>query len=371
MVKYESRILTTEEEVEWNRLLENSNEPDIYFTPEYLKIFEQHYTPEVDTEFYGKGYLFFYGNEEEYVLYPYIRRNLKGLEFLRDEEIREEYYDITSPWGYAGITGKFDKKNKDFLKGFLEESKRIFLEKNIVTEFMRFHPVIANQTWLQELVQIDQRTKTVYIDLRKDLEHILAEMNKKTRNQIRKAQKNKIEVEFSSSKKDLKLFSEYFLDTMTRTSAPLTHLFPYEYFKNTMDFLGENAALMIAKYEGEIIAASLIMEKYNFLHYHFAATDKNYYKLNSNNLLLYEMIKYGKDKGYEFLHMGGSISSRVEDPVLHFKEGFSKDFGYFCTSNRVLNEQLYEELNAIKKKYDCEQKKEVKDTRFFPFYRAH
>ena len=179
---------------------------------------------------------------------------------------------------------------------------------------------------------------------------------------MRKAEKNEIEIKYSTSEKDLKKFSELYLKTMDRAKSSKKYLFPYKYHKETFDNLKNNITLFTANYKGKIIASSTFMHKYGFLHYHFSGTDKNYLHLAPNQLLLWKVALWGKEKGFKTFHLGGGLSNDPKDKLFHFKSGFSQNTSRFYTSEKIYDSILYQKLNKIKKQ-------NKKNLNYFPNYR--
>jgi len=108
------------------------------------------------------------------------------------------------------------------------------------------------------------------------------------------------------------------------------------------------------------------MHKYGFLHYHFSGSDKDYLHLAPNQLLLWEVAKWGKEQGFQTFHLGGGLSNDQKDKLFHFKAGFSKGRTRFHTANLTHSEELYEKLCQLRK---SQSEPEINQD-FFPFYRT-
>ncbi len=358
---YETRILSAKDSKEWTELLENLGKKDIYFTPEYAKIYEESYGKEIDAAFCGRANLFFYGNETRYILYPFIKRELSALDAFKGEK---NLRDIVSPYGYNGPIGNLE--NRELVGKFLEEFNNFCKKENIISEFTRFHPLIRNY---ESFEQVEKRNNTVYIDLGKSAETLLAEMDRKTRNLLRKAEKNNVQIEISEKKKDIGAFSELYLKTMAKAKASPIYMLPLKFFENTVESLGKKIALFVARHNEEIISAALIMHKYDYVHYHFSGSDPEKLNLSSNNLLIYKVALWGKENNYKYFHLGGGLGASETDPLYHFKAGFSKDRATFCTRNIIHNEKVYNELREKKEAFNRTQGVESKKG-YFPAYRA-
>lgn len=366
MKHYEMKVLSTKQENAWTSLLEHVKTPDIYYTPEYLKIYENSYSEDINEAFCGESLLFFFGNDQENIIYPFIKRKINTLPFMKKDE--EEIFDILSPYGYSGpiVTCSDKDAEKNLIKQYLDAFDNFCKKNNIVTEFIRFHPLLKNHELFKEFIPIDIRNRTAYIDLTKNKETLFKELDKKTRNLVRKAEKNGISIEQTTRRDDLEMFTNLYLNTMEKNLAQKKYMFPFKFFENTMEFLKENITLFIAKYQEKIIAASLFMHKYEFIHYHFSGSDKDYKHLAPNNLLLWEVIQWGKKSNYTKFHLGGG--SGKDDTLFRFKAGFSSEQSSFCTANIIHNYKTYKRLCELK---DSVRKtnNDERQTAFFPYYR--
>lgn len=119
-------IVTLDEKEKWNEIVRGFENYDVFYLAEYAQAFKLH----------GDGIpiLFYYNDGKTKAINVIMKRDIAELEYFKDIIKRNEYYDVTSPYGYGGfiIEGKSYKKvNKEYTK----YCKR----NNIVCEFVRFH----------------------------------------------------------------------------------------------------------------------------------------------------------------------------------------------------------------------------------------
>jgi perosamine synthetase len=381
---YKQRILTLKDRKEWSRLVDATNEPDVYFTPEYASIYEEDYGKDANESFCGESLLFFFGNDDEYILYPFVRRSINDLPFLKEsgksEEKSKEAYDIISHYGYSGPIIKIkESKNEDdkkrLVKGFMESFREYCRKKSIITEFVRFHPLLKNDELFREFVSLDARNETVFVDLTKDIGTLSAELNKKTRNSIKKAEKNNVKIEISSKKDYIKTFTKIYNNTMERNKASSKYFLPNKFFDKTASELRDNLLLFVAKKDNKIISGALFMQKYGLMHYHFSGTDNDYSSLAPNDLILWKAIQWGKEHNCRKLHLGGGVSN--DDSLFKFKAGFSKDRSRFYSASIIHDKGRYDELCKLKDSYETrirmksgeQMTKDDLKSGFFPNYR--
>ena len=364
------KILSTKDYAEWIEIL-TKVEHDIYFIPEYARIYELNYGSKIDEAFFGKSFLFCYKENNNFVILPFTLREINTLLFLSESlsaDKEQRYYDLISPYGYNGPAIKCDNHSEvnQLVNNFLSEFNQYCLANNIVTSFIRFHPLLNNQQYFLTQLNTTERNKTVYVDLTKTQDQLFNELNKKTRNLIRKAKKNGVSISISTDEQDLKQFTKLYLETMHRNKAQEKYFFPYGYYKNTFKFLSSHAVLFIAKHQGKIISASVFLGYNQFFHYH-SGSDFNSLSLAPNNLLIWEAILWSKKNGYKWLHLGGGL--RENDSLFHFKSGFSSCFNKFYTANIIHNLYNYEMLNSLKAEFEAKRGKKRTFSDFFPKYR--
>ena len=122
--------------------------------------------------------------------------------------------------------------------------------------------------------------------------------------------------------------------------------------------LKNNIKIVLARYEGKIIAGSIFLFKGGIVHYWLSATDIEYRKLYPTNLLLLKSILLFKDNGQKtFFLMGGT-----DEKLRKFKESFSNTSVKFHTLSRIHDNEKYSRL--VK-----HANQDNKTSDFFPEYR--
>lgn len=373
MEVFSKRILTTtgQDFEKWRYLVNKNPQADIYFMPEYAKIFEAT-KEEIREAFGGEAQLFFYGDEQNYVIYPFFKRSIGELsfsQFLPTES--KNWYDIVSPYGYSGTLAHITQSEKEtpLWESFFSEFHQHCVQNNIVAEFARLHPYIKNHLPLREFVgqNIRKNAEVVYIDLQQDEFLMRKNMTKGNKSSVSKARRSGVGISRSKSKDDIAAFYQLYTHTMERSEAKRAYFFSREFFDNTLQLLGDNVELFSAQYKGRVAAASLFLCKGNMVHYYLSGSDADFLSVCPNNLLLYEVILWAKEQGYKVFNLGGGYQSN--DSLFHFKSSFSKTTADFCTYSRVHNEEIYKLLCQTRDKYDRLNGKELVNSDYFPQYR--
>lgn len=330
------------------------NYKDVYFIKEYGEIFEKNNE--------GKLESFYFKSNNGSILYRYLKREIP----IKIEE--KIYYDTVTPYGYGGpiLLEINDIKNIDKLvKEFNTELEKKFKLENIISSFLRFHPLLKNDLSFKSIFEIEYNRDTIAMSLESE-KIIWDAIHSKCKNMIRKAEKNNIQIIIKEKidYKEIKEFYNLYKNTMMKNNAADYYLFSEKFFINTFELLRGNVKLANAVYENKIIASAIILEYGEYMHYHFSGSDSDYKKLAATNLLLYKVALYGCKKGLKYFHLGGGYLGN-DDSLFKFKESFNKNEKYkFYIGKKIYNQEIYNELVNKRK----ESLKGL-NYNFFPLYR--
>jgi len=346
-----TEVLCLKEAKLWSELLEKCRQCDIHFTSEYMKIFEK----QMD----GKAMAFVQKLGKNFMLYPFFLRRINDLPFFDSaNEMQEEYFDIVSPWYFGGpvfSTGDDVENEKLFLQ-FIKNFEIYCKQKNIVSEFTRFHPILKNHEPFLKHGEVKEEYDVAYVNLQQSKEEIWKNFKKSNRNAITKAKKNNVEV-FHGGKELVDDFYRLYIKTMDRQKAGKFYYFPKDFFLSLFDAFEKNSVIFVAKHGEKTIAASLILFKCGIVHYWLSGSDSDFMHLCPNNIMLYEAILWFKKNGNKiFLLMGGSNPS-----LRQFKFSFTNTLAKFYTYRKIHNQKIYDML--------CKKSK-TSEKDYFPAYRA-
>ena len=341
------RIFSIEERNEWDEIVRSFAEYDVYYLSGYVRAFEIHGD--------GEPQMFYYEDNGLRGMYVYMKR----------KTAIDGVYDSITPYGYGGflLEGNQSEENlKERWAAYVQKMK----ELNIVDNFVRYHPVLANAVPMKVCSDVIDLGKTVAMDLTSE-EVIWTNIHSKNRNMIRKAEKNGIEIKHGQG---LELFDEFikiYNATMDKDNAEEYYYFKPEFYHSIHEDLKNNYEMFWAEYEGKIIAMSIMIFANGRLNYHLSGSDIEYRNLAPSNLLLYKAALWGCEKGMKTFHLGGGVGSG-EDNLYKFKIAFNRFSDYqFSIAKHIFNKVKYDELVALRASKDAEFDKESK---FFPLYRS-
>ena len=135
--------------------------------------------------------------------------------------------------------------------------------------------------------------------------------------------------------------------------------------------LGENIHLGIVEVDNEIACASLFFECYGIVQAHLGGTKTKYLHQSPFNFLLHYVRLWAKERGNEFLHIGGGVGGSTTDSLYTFKSGFSRQKHDFLTLKLITNEEKYYHLVNLRAKVLNTQAEALLSSDFFPVYRSY
>ncbi|HSX48421.1 MAG TPA: peptidoglycan bridge formation glycyltransferase FemA/FemB family protein [Candidatus Nanoarchaeia archaeon] len=173
-------------------------------------------------------------------------------------------------------------------------------------------------------------SKTYTINLNKSADELMAAMRSKTRQYIRQAERNDVEIELVTSQGDLSDFWRVYRDTAQRAGFGLHAL---DYYRKLHEFYGQNSHLYYAKVDGKVEAflwvingAGVALELYGGVTHIGGETKANY-------LLKWEAIRRAQQDGQKLYDFSG----RLNEGVSQFKAGFGPDeTNYVGSYDKVL-----------------------------------
>lgn len=273
---------------------------------------------------------------------------------------RGRYRDLTSPYGYGGWLVEGDGTD-----GLFATYERWCRRSGVVSEFVRFHPMVANQAACGGFYDVVPMGQVVHMDLSSPAD-IWSNMTGKNRNMVRKARKAGVRVYNGRFPEAYRAFKAIYDSTMERDGADPYYYFGEGFYASVLEDLPCNAQVFWAEIEGKTIAASIMLACNGMMDYHLSGSLREYSSLAATNLILYEAALWGCENGCRTLYLGGGVGSG-EDSLFRFKRSFYKgDLKRFLIGRRVFLQEEYDELVEARER--CGEP--IPDGGFFPRYRA-
>lgn len=332
----------------WDDIVKSFKDYDVYYLSGYVKSFHIHGD--------GDPLLFYYEGKDCRGINVVMKRDIALDIHFKGTLEPNQFFDFSTPYGYGGwlIEGRQTKR-------LFEEYEKWCIEHKIVSEFVRFHPILKNHVYSEKSYEVVPLGETVAIDTT-DKEKIWANFNPKNRNVIRKAINSGVEIKQGFSEELFDKFISIYNGTMDKDNASQYYYFEKEFYESIRNDLKDNATIFYAELDGIVIAISIMIFANGKLSYHLSGSLKEYQGLAPSNLMLWKASEWGNEKSLKSFHLGGGVGSS-EDSLLRFKKAFYR--GELCRyyiGKKVFDSGLYQKLVNLRV---LDQK-----TSFFPVYRG-
>jgi len=335
-------VIKIDENNKWDKIVRSFKDCDVYYLSGYVKAFYLHGD--------GEPLLFYFDNGKTRAINVSMRR-----------KINNKYFDLSTPYGYGGFL--IEGTDWQELRG---EYIKWCGENNIVSEFVRFHPLLNNaknqiNINIYETVLLGN---TVYIDV-SDKDKIWNNFSTRNRNIIKNLLKNSdLKIYHGMDESLLNEFINLYNSTMDKNNADNYYYFKIDFYKSILRDLKDNALFFYVKYFDEIIAMAIILFYNNKMHYHLSGTKKQYQNLSPLKLILCEAAFWGSENNYKEFHLGGGRGVK-NDSLYQFKKLFNKNEDKeFYIGKAVYDEYIYNNLTEIRKSAG-----NFTDSNYFPSYR--
>lgn len=187
---------------------------------------------------------------------------------------------------------------------------------------------------------------TFQLDLTQPEEKLYANLKQKTRYNINVAYKKGVTIVEDSSEQGIETYLEILAETTKRQGF---YAHGPEYFREMWKTIGQSGMIRIfqAVYEETVISSWIMFVFDDVLYYPYGASRDLHRNVMANNLMMWEMIRFGKSIGCHMLDMWGALGPDADPKSSwygfhHFKEGYSGDLIEFLgTFDIVLDPQLY------------------------------
>lgn len=343
-------VYTLNDFEQWDKTVRSFKEYDVYWLNGYVKAFQIHGD--------GEPLLFYYDDGETRGINVAMIRDIAKDERFKGKIPENVYFDISTPYGYGGwiIEGENTEKLFEAYGDWIKH-------KGIISEFVRFHPLLKNSEKCTDFYEVIRLGKVVHMNL-DDPKLIWDNIISKNRNMIRKAIKNDVKVYNGRFPEIYEQFRLIYNETMKKDNADKYYYFKPEFYDSLLNDLPDNAQVFWAEKDGKVIAASIMLHANGHMFYHLSGSIREYGTYAPTNLILYRAAMWGYANGCKILYLGGGLGSGV-DSLFKFKKAFYKgdDLHHFYVGRKIHDPSAYEKLRQIRG--DA-----IENTKFFPAYRG-
>jgi FemAB-related protein (PEP-CTERM system-associated) len=153
----------------------------------------------------------------------------------------------------------------------------------------------------------------------------------KLRNQVRKASKSGLTAGWSN-KEGLSDFYKIFAANMRDLGSPVHS---YDFFGAILDEFDDSAKIMLVRKDEDVIGGAVCLSFKDSMIVPWASSLREYFSLCPNNLLYWEMIRWGCKNGYQRFDFG---RSSPDSGTYHFKKQWGakeEPLHWQCISRKI------------------------------------
>ncbi len=316
-------------------------------------------------------------------------RKKTGIKVIRENDLQLTIHKIPfSPWA-IGYVPKGPMPTQEMLVKLQEIGKKekcifIQLEPNVqkftseeppsVTSEVADSPgeALANRGWTPRR-RMDLNLKpaahplftnyTFILDLTKSEEELLKAMHPKTRYNIKVAQKHGVKIVEDNSNATFEVYLKLTQET-TKRQGFYSHTenyhrlqwntIPHKIINLKSSIINQlSSHLFLARYDEEILAAWIVFAYGDTMYYPYGASSNKHKEVMASNLMMWEVIRFGKKLRLKNLDMWGALGRNPSknDPWYgfhRFKEGYGGKLTEFVGSyDLVINPFIYEAYKIL------------------------
>lgn len=249
---------------------------------------------------------------------PYLR---KGLVWINRAPVWQRWHE-----GEGGERERSVGGNEGLLFEMMNELKRYWVSERGM--YLRIAPPVPDTPETLESIRNvgfryrpDSSWVSARVDLRQSLDTLRADLEKKWRNCLKKAEGFGLSCFIgSTSEETARLCEDYeaFLKTKTYPTTVTS-----DFLRCLQGLLPEDRKLWVLQVRsGTEHLGSILVAPYNStLEYLVGAVSERGKALNAGQYLLWNAILEGKSRGFHFFDLGGMHPERTPSGIFHFKQG--------------------------------------------------
>lgn len=188
------------------------------------------------------------------------------------------------------------------------------------------------------------------IDLTKGLEKIWNDIHNTRRRQVKRGFRRGITVEIGKEVKDLRPYYDILKNTYTNAGLPLQDFSFFENIYNNLTASG-NIIFFSAFDKEKLIGHRIILSYKNTLYDWFAGDLPEARDKYTNDVLVWEVLKWGSENGFKRFDFGGAGEPGKEYGVRDFKKKFGGDLVAFGNYFKIHQPVKYVLLQNLLKVY--------------------
>lgn len=261
--------------------------------------------------------LFFYQSPSGKVAYPFFQTKPMEIEGLATGS------KLYSVYGYTGPL--IDGQDPMIVwQEFCQEFRLYCQENKIVSIEERFHPILNNARKLFSSSEVFVKRPVVLIKTDTEDNLLKNYRRKNIRKGIRVAKEHGVVITHHG-REGLTEFTALYNSTMERNNAEQIYYFNDAFFESLFRELGARCTIFHAKIDNKVVASTLALHSPFCVFLFLGAMDMEHKHDFGGYLLEHELLVYYHSLGIPYVNDGGGRTSELDDSLLRYKQGFTKD----------------------------------------------
>jgi lipid II:glycine glycyltransferase (peptidoglycan interpeptide bridge formation enzyme) len=232
--------------------------------------------------------------------------------------------------------------NQKVMKLLMQRYRKALPLCTIYSEIRPIYPMDSMADLMKELGYNRKGHYNLIIDLKPELEQLFAAMHKARKREIRRAMDYGLQFKTLQTQDEIDTAVGLIKKTYKRKHVPLSNA---QMLSKLGDYLDDKVQYFGAYKDDSMIAANINLCYRNLVYAWFAGSDENAFSYYPNDFLMWKLMEWSKEKGYDYLDLGGGGEPGVPYGVRDYKLKFGCqifDYGRFMILHRPLTYKLGE-----------------------------
>jgi predicted N-acyltransferase len=277
--------------------------------------------------------------------------------------------DLANPIYNGPIVISKGADRYELLRRYRKELDQFCADNNVVTEFVRFHPLYECLETLSRIEALIPASDILYVDLSKGYEAARKQYRKGHKWAAQKAARDGASWNIVELNDDnLATFIRLYEWTQRRNGTRGMYVQKEPFFRSMFDVLKSRALLVESYAHADVVSSSIFLDDKTCLWYQYSGSALDLLGTNAHTYLMDRMVAWAAAKGFSYLVLGGGGDPHdATDGIAKFKRGFSHLMGKVHQLKKVHHPATLETLLLAKERYNRGLGREVCGN-WFPSY---
>ena len=319
---------------------------DIFYEPSYSR-FVTDGTPH-------RGLMMLYQDDLGTVFDVTIEKSVANLPFFGDiaMEFISSPVDLASPDYNSPMILAELSDHAELLRRYRHAVDSYCLERGVVTEFVRFHPMSATADSCAGFLEVARGAELLYVNLLNGYDAAYQGYRKGHKSTIKKAAREGADFRLvpATDTEVLGRLFRFYTETMQRKGAKSVYLHSSEHFASMSRHLEQRIMLMESLFHGQVASVNVFLLGQKHMWFKYSGLDQQFRKSGAHTYMMDRAIHWASHHGFEHVMLGGGI---VEgDTTYASKRGFTHTSAPVHHGKKIHNQGVMNRLLNAKQSYD-------------------